>query len=166
MLALIAVHSQEQITEVALLAHEIWHEHYLPIIGRQQIDYMLEKFQSEDAIATQIAKGYQYFTATWNQKPVGYIVIVPNPQDSSCLLSKLYVKSSARGLGAGKAMLQCAEDFCRGVQITKLWLTVNKKNVNSMAWYSRMGFLKTGSVIQDIGGGFVMDDFRFEKVLP
>jgi hypothetical protein len=26
-----------------------------------------------------------------------------------------------------------------------------------------MGFKNAGSIVQDIGGGFVMDDFRFEK---
>jgi hypothetical protein len=38
-------------------------------------------------------------------------------------------------------------------------------NAHPIEWYSRMGFRKIGSVIQDIGCGFVMDDYRFEMVL-
>jgi len=44
-----------------------------------------------------------------------------------------------------------------------MWLTVNKNNSHSIAWYSRMGFTNAGPILQDIGGGFVMDDFRMEK---
>jgi hypothetical protein len=28
-----------------------------------------------------------------------------------------------------------------------------------------MGFLNAGSVVQDVGGGFVMDDFRLAKTI-
>jgi diphthamide synthase (EF-2-diphthine--ammonia ligase) len=34
---------------VESLAKEIWIEHYTPIIGRPQVDYMLENFQSSQA---------------------------------------------------------------------------------------------------------------------
>ena len=39
---------------VADLAKEIWTEHYTPIIGWQQVEYMLEKFQSATEIENQI----------------------------------------------------------------------------------------------------------------
>jgi diamine N-acetyltransferase len=44
------VRSEEQIAEVARRAREIWLDHYVPIIGREQVDYMLDKFQSERAV--------------------------------------------------------------------------------------------------------------------
>jgi RimJ/RimL family protein N-acetyltransferase len=40
---------------------------------------------------------------------------------------------------------------------------VNKNNVNSIKVYEKLGFKKTGPVIQDIGNGFVMDDYKMEK---
>ncbi len=33
------------------------------------------------------------------------------------------------------------------------------------AFYERMGFARTGSLVQDIGNGFVMDDFKLMKPL-
>jgi ribosomal protein S18 acetylase RimI-like enzyme len=65
----------------------------------------------------------------------------------------------------GKEMLRFVEDLCRERGIEKIWLTVNKNNADSVAWYSRMGFKNVGPIVQDIGGGFVMDDFRFEKTI-
>ncbi|MDD3441568.1 MAG: GNAT family N-acetyltransferase, partial [Kiritimatiellae bacterium] len=52
----------------------------------------------------------------------------------------------------------CAELGCR-----ELWLTVNKHNTGSIAFYERMGFRKTGALVTDIGHGFVMDDWRMAK---
>ena len=49
------VRTPAQIAAVAALARETWTRHYVPIIGVAQVEYMLEKFQSEEAIARQIA---------------------------------------------------------------------------------------------------------------
>ncbi|NCA83730.1 MAG: GNAT family N-acetyltransferase, partial [Opitutae bacterium] len=55
------VESAEPIAAVAALAREIWTQHYVPIIGAAQVEYMLEKFQSAEAIARQLAgEGYEY----------------------------------------------------------------------------------------------------------
>lgn len=162
---MIDVQSEKQVTEVARLAREIWQEHYLHIIGQEQIDYMLEKFQSERAIAQQLTDAYKYFIAVHNDESAGYLAIVPDLNKGTLLISKIYVKKSARSYGLGQKMLAFAENLCRQRNIYKIWLTVNKNNRHSIEWYSRMGFRNTGSTIQDIGDGFVMDDFRMEKVI-
>ena len=157
------VHSAEQIGEVARLAREIWRQHYLPIIGREQVDYMLEKFQSEKAIAEQIRQSHEYHIITRTGQSAGYLAVVPGKNDAWLMLSKLYVRKSERGHGLGKQGLKFVEQLCLERRINLLWLTVNKNNTQSIAWYSRMGFRNAGPIVQDIGGGFVMDDFRFEK---
>ena len=45
------VRSPAQIEQCALLAEAIWREYYTPIIGEAQVAYMLEHFQSAEAIA-------------------------------------------------------------------------------------------------------------------
>jgi len=47
--------------------------------------------------------------------------------------------------------------------VRELWLTVNKDNADSIAFYRRVGFGIAGSSVTDIGGGFVMDDYRMSK---
>jgi ribosomal protein S18 acetylase RimI-like enzyme len=44
-------------------------------------------------------------------------------------------------------------------------LTVNKNNVNAIKAYEKMGFRNVGSLVQDIGDGFVMDDYAMEKTV-
>ncbi len=157
------VESEKDIASVASLAHEIWNEHYVNIIGQAQVDYMVEKFQSERAIAEQIAEGYEYYLIEHNGACTGYIGVVPQVDSSSMLLSKIYVQKQSRGHGLGKAAMGFVEELCRKLNITTLWLTVNKHNTRSIAYYQRMGFSNAGPIVQDIGGGFVMDDYKMGK---
>jgi len=160
-----AVHSKEQIADVVRLAREIWQEHYVPIIGQKQIDYMLEKFQSERAVIDQLGESYEYYIVIHRGQSAGYVAVVPNSSASALMISKLYVRKSERGHGLGKRTLRFVENLCLQRGITMIWLTVNKNNARSIAWYSRMGFRNAGPTIQDIGGGFIMDDFRLEKTI-
>jgi hypothetical protein len=92
------VESAEQMAAVAELARETWTQHYVPIVGRGQVEYMLEKFQSAEAIARQIAaEGYEYYLAP----DAGYLALVPDAGAGSVMLSKIYVKAEMRGTGLG-----------------------------------------------------------------
>lgn len=166
MIHFIKIQSKQQIADVTNLAREIWQEHYLPIVGQKQIDYMLEKFQCEQAISKQLTDGYEYYSVTYDDRSTGYMAVVSNVSDaSSLMISKIYVRKSDRGYGFGKQMLEFVEELCRQRRIKKIWLTVNKNNRHSIEWYSRMGFINNGQIVQDIGGGFVMDDFKMEKTI-
>ena len=43
-----------EIKELAGLASEIWHEYWTCILSAAQINYMVDKFQSEQAVINQI----------------------------------------------------------------------------------------------------------------
>ncbi|MCZ4304551.1 GNAT family N-acetyltransferase [Zoogloeaceae bacterium G21618-S1] len=159
------VQSPDQIAAVANLAREIWTEHYAPIIGLAQVDYMLATFQSEQAIAGQIAGGYAYYLVTHDGREVSYLALLANTDETTLMISKIYVTQAGRGGGFGRKLLDFAEDVCRARQIPTLWLTVNKDNAGSIAWYTRMGFKNAGAIVQDIGAGFVMGDYRMEKMI-
>ena len=154
------VETPEQIAAVAALARETWTQHYVPIIGAAQVEDMLAKFQSPEAIARQIAaEGYEYYLAP----QAGYLALVPDPAKKSLLLSKIYVKAAVRGTGWGRALVEFAERRCSELGGNELWLTVNRNNAGSIAFYERMGFRKAQTIVTDIGAGFVMDDWRMAK---
>jgi ribosomal protein S18 acetylase RimI-like enzyme len=157
------IESVAQIEDVVRLARETWQEHYVGIVGQDQVDYMLEKFQSERAIAEQISTGYEYFMIVHEDKNAGYVAVIPNTDNATLMISKIYVSKSARANGLGAIALDYVEELCRKRGLGVIWLTVNKNNTDSIAWYLRRGFVNTRSVVMDIGGGFVMDDFRMEK---
>lgn len=143
------------------LAKTIWREHYTPIIGSNQVEYMLAKFQSVAVMQEQIDSGYIYFLMLYWCVPVGYLSI--RKDADAIFLSKIYVLKDYRGKGiAGTAMdFVVSESKKAGLGLIRL--TVNKNNTNSILAYLKMGFQNKGSMITEIGEGFVMDDFVMEK---
>ena len=155
--------SPKDLQRVQELAEEIWREHYIPIIGREQVEYMLSRFQSAEAIAEQIGQGYVYYLMLARGEPAGYLAYVRDPDGVSLQLSKIYVRPGERGSGLGKAGLRLVQDHCLRLGLDRIRLTVNKNNSDSIAWYRRMGFEYAGAQVADIGGGFVMDDYVLHK---
>ena len=145
------------------LANIIWNEHYIPIIGKQQVDYMLDKFQSASAMQEQVENGSLYYLIENNKTVVGYLSF--NTKNEQLFLSKLYVLSSQRDKGIGRFAMNFLESKTNTLGLNKIQLTVNKYNTNSIKAYEKMGFKNINAVVQDIGNGYVMDDYVFEKVI-
>lgn len=162
----VPVQSAGQLATVAALAHEIWYEYYVPLIGRAQVDYMVAKFQNVPALQAQIAQGYEYFLVRRQDgsgpgQDIGYCAVQEQPE-RVLFLSKLYLHHAARGSGTGRTCMEFIEGLARRRGLSALWLTVNKGNPAVQA-YQRLGFRIAADLVMDIGGGFVMDDYRMEK---
>jgi len=148
---------------IATLATTIWSHHYTPIIGVEQVNYMLHKYQSAEAIAQQVAQGFTYDILTYEDIDAGYLAYTK--KENALFLSKLYVLSIFRGKGLGKSALAHAKQAAVRQGCIKISLTVNKYNTNSIKAYEKMGFQNVAAIVQDIGEGYIMDDFVLEKVL-
>jgi ribosomal protein S18 acetylase RimI-like enzyme len=145
------------------LANIIWNEHYVAIIGINQVEYMLEKFQSVKAITNQIKNGYEYFLITYETKAVGYISV--KKEKNTLFLSKIYMLSQYQGKKIGKTALLFVETKARTNNLAKVTLTVNRGNSDSIKVYEKIGYHKAGTINIDIGHGYVMDDYKMEKNL-
>ena len=167
-LAFVPVDTAADLAIVAALAHEIWYEFYVPLIGRAQVDYMVARFQNAAAMQAQIREGYEYFLvrrqdASGESEAIGYCAVQEQTQ-KALFLSKFYLHRDARGAGTGRRCMEFIEGLARRRGLHLLWLTVNKGNPAVKA-YQRLGFRIAAELVMDIGGGFVMDDFRMEKSL-
>jgi len=159
---IIKVSDGDLIAEVERLADSIWHEHYTPIIGTAQVEYMLKKIQSKGAISNQINKeGYLYYLLRdKNGRWIGYFAVVP--RQTELFLSKFYIRYENRGKGYGKDAMEFIKSTAKDKGLAKIVLVTNKKNINSINAYKRLGFTITAPVVTDIGDGFVMDDYKME----
>lgn len=161
---IVVVSTENQMEEVATLADSIWHEHYDSMIGSDQVNYMIEKFQSVEAMKEQITKGgYQYYMLKNLGGLAGYFAI--KQESESLFLSKLYIARKNRGRDYARKVMNYLEQYCKEQQLKKIWLTVNRNNKSSIQIYCKLGFEKAGTQIADIGEGFVMDDFIMQKLL-
>ncbi len=154
--------SPEYIAAVSNLAGEIWREYYSKLISAEQIEYMLTKYQSAEAITEAIeTDSYEYYLIRAGGRTVGYTGI--RPGEGRLCLSKIYILASERGKGYGSTVLRLHEDICRERGLSSIWLTVNRGNEAGVAAYSKNGFKVARTEVTDIGNGFVMDDYIMEK---
>lgn len=157
------VRERREIETVARLAREIWLPHYQSIIGSAQVEYMLHHLQSAAAVQQQIEQGVSYLLLEYQQRAVGYFSF--KAQAKCCFISKLYVLAELQGRGFGRRAMAFIEARARRAEQDVLALTVNKHNSDSIAAYQAWGFTVVKPVCMDIGGGFVMDDYRMEKAI-
>lgn len=146
------------IKELASLASSIWHEYWTCILTPEQIDYMVENFQSEKAIKNQIEnENYTYYFIIKDGAKAGYFGI--SDKKEYLFLSKLYIKKEYRHQGLGKKAFEKIKELANDKPIR---LTVNKYNTNTINAYKKWGFKIIDAVVTDIGSGFVMDDYIME----
>jgi GNAT superfamily N-acetyltransferase len=154
------------IAPVCALAREIWMQHYPGIITVKQIEYMLAKRYSPDAIRMQLRAG----EAWWDKLLVrgelcGFASYERGTDAHAMKLDKLYVHQRVRGKGYGAALIEHVAQTARRLRMDNLYLQVNKYNHGSVAAYLRTGFTVTRSVKADIGNGFFMDDYIMSRSL-
>lgn len=154
--------SADDIYEVARLANVVWHEAYAPILSREQIAYMLDRFQSVRALTEQLAlEGYRYFLLEEEAGAVGYCGV--QVRDGRMYLSKVYLLCEARGKGYFARLIAFLEDLCREAGAGVIWLTVNRCNARALAAYERAGFRCVREQVTPVGHGYVMDDYVMER---
>ncbi|MDY6310766.1 MAG: GNAT family N-acetyltransferase [Cyanobacteriota bacterium] len=152
------------ISKLVALSSLIWHEYWKDYLSEEQIEYMVDKFQSEKAIQHQIQyEHYTYFYIYYNRELIGYIGLAL--KDDSIFLSKFYIKKDFRHKGIGTKTFEFIKEAAKQQRRDKITLTVNKHNTNSINAYKKWGFKTVDAVVTDIGGGFVMDDYIMEYKL-
>ena len=124
------------IRALAALATEIWHEYFTAIISKEQIDYMVEKFQSYPVLKKAIEEeNYTYFLAYEEGAMIGFCGV--KPEKDRLFLSKLYLHKKARGKGLSSILLKRAISFAREQDKKAIYLTCNKFNQHSLMYTVR-----------------------------
>ena len=155
----VKIGEEQAIKELSALASEIVKEHYDPILGAEQNDYMIEKFQSVSALQAQLAQGYQYyFVCLKPDRQIGFMGMYQ--RGSEWYISKLYLHKDFRGRGYAREMLDFAISLAKKAGTERITLNVNKYN-NAVAIYEKLGFERIRDEVNDIGHGYVMDDYVY-----
>lgn len=156
--------TEEHLPAIAELASVIWRAGYPDIISHAQIEYMLARMYALDTLRAEIcSQGICYDLLLVNDKPAGFASYGPTPEPNVMKLHKLYVLPELHGRGLGSLLLRHVEQQVRAAGAHRLVLSVNKRNAQAIAAYNRNGFAVVDSVVTNIGGGFVMDDYVMAK---
>lgn len=187
MIKLEQVEPVHDIDALAQLAHDIWFEYWPQFIGEDQTRYMVEQFQSPEAIARDIAEhDYEYYFVIDDAgKTVGYVGVAPerfanaldDPRANAhgtaitplypdrLFISKIYLLAEERGKHYASQILAWLADHARESGLSGMYLTVNKGNELGIRAYAGNGFEVIEAVEADIGEGFVMDDYIMARAV-
>ena len=150
--------------QLAEMIAQLWHSAYDDLLGAAQVDYMTSTLQSASAIDDQIMnKNYIYFYVMSDGEKIGYCAV--EAEEDRLFLSKLYLKEEKRGKGIGQKALAGVTEMAKRLGLSSVYLTVNKGNARAIAAYEKFGLGRTDSIVTDIGGGYVMDDYVYEYAL-
>jgi ribosomal protein S18 acetylase RimI-like enzyme len=148
--------TENDFATIGNLARIIWDKHYVPIIGPEQVNYMLEKMYSPGAILQQTKEGQKFHLVINENKEAGFIA-VSSKDDKNFFLHKFYILQEKQNAGLGtKIFKQVFEDLYKAESIQ---LTVNRQNYKSVNFYFKLGFKIDRIEDFDIGNGYFMNDF-------
>lgn len=158
--------SESDFDTVAQLADTIWRSHYMLMISIAQIDYMLAGRYVPERLRHYIDSQERWlWLLRVDGVPAGYCSCSLGDDAGEMKLEQLYLLSEHKGRGFGGRMLRHVEENTRALGRSRLYLTVNKGNTDSIAMYSKSGFAVREEAVFDIGNGYVMDDHVMEKKL-
>ena len=139
-------------------AASIWEQHYTPIIGADQVAFMLNKYQSAQAMFDQFSAGYKYAVVISGGQKAGYFAY-DGKAEKDVFISKLYIHKDFRRRGLGRRILDFISKEARALGCMAMTLSVNKDNSDSIQFYTAYGFQTIKAQKVAIGQGFYMDDY-------
>jgi ribosomal protein S18 acetylase RimI-like enzyme len=144
------------------IAKITWQPTYVPMLGQEQVDYMLEKMYNKGALLEQLSQGHVFLIAELGSKDVGFASYsIVDPDNYSYKLHKIYVLPEVHGKGVGKFLINEVVDLVRAAGGKSLSLNVNRNN-KAQGFYERAGFKIKETVDIEIGNGFFMNDYVME----
>ena len=158
--------SEAAVEAVCALAVTVWRHHYPGIIGTAQTEYMLAQRYEPHLICAELATRDLW----WDVLREGEALVafassfVADPR-KTMKLDKLYVHPEKQRRGYGGALIDHTCERAKQLGFAGVILAVNKHNTAAIGAYRKYGFEIRESVVKEIGGGFVMDDYIMERRL-
>ena len=144
------------------LAYEIWPSAYGKILGKAQLEYMLDKIYSAASLEHQMnVLKHQFILVFEDKKPIGFAAFSAHINPFIYHLNKIYVLPDQQGKNIGKQILDYVITEIKKWGATSLQLNVNRHN-KALHFYEKQGFKITREEDIDIGEGYLMNDYVME----
>ena len=149
---------------ISALAREIWQATYPGIITQEQIDFMLEQRYGHERLYDDLEDAHKWLDQAFRgERRVGFAF--SEIYRGEFKLDKLYIHPDVQRQGVGGQLIGHVAERARKMGYPCVILQVNKRNEKAINSYMKYGFAVRTTTVDDIGGGYVMDDFVMEKKL-
>lgn len=154
------IFSEADVRRLAKVARIVWREANVAFCTPEQVEYMIERYQSFEAISGQLMHGYRYFLIEEGDVIMGYFGV--QPQGERLFLSKFYILKEYRGRKLFSLGLQYMIELCKESGLGSIYLTVNRNNTHAYEVYLAKNFKVIAEEDNPIGEGFEMNDYIME----
>jgi len=149
---------------ISALAREIWQASYPEVITQAQIDFMLEQRYGHERLYDDLEDADKWLDQAFlGERRVGFAFSEIHRGEYK--LDKLYIHPDVQRQGVGGLFIAHVAERARKAGYPKVILAVNKRNEQAINSYKKYGFVVRETIVDDIGGGYVMSDYIMEKVL-
>lgn len=149
---------------IAALAREIWQATYPGIITQEQIDFMLEQRYGHERLYDDLEDLHKWLDQAFcDGRRIGFAFSEIYRDEFK--LDKLYIHPDVQRRGVGGQLIAHVAERAKREGYPCVILQVNKRNVKAIASYRKYGFEVREATVDDIGQGYVMDDYVMEKKL-
>ena len=155
--------TDDELPLISQLAGRIWRAHYPTFIAADQIEYMLAWMYDVAQLRRDVERGVRYELLFSGDRAIGFCGY--EELDAELKLNKLYLDVAEHGRGLGSLLLRHVEDEARSRGLKGGGAGRQRFNEKALRAYRRNGYSVRMELKTDIGKGFVMDDFIFEKRL-
>lgn len=151
------------LVEEAFIIHQLAHQIYFPtyrgILTGSQMEFMLKKSYTEEALKQSMIAGQDFYLLYEENVAVGFMALM---QKKDVLrIEKLYLLPETQGKGYGKNLISLAEEQARICNKFVLELNVNRGN-KAYYFYLKQEF----EVIAEVDipyYGYILDDYVMQK---
>ncbi len=152
----------KDLNTIPKLAYDIWPSAYGSILGKDQLEYMLNMIYSLSSLEHQfnILK-HNFILVIENDVPVGFASFSSHEDSAIFHLNKIYVLPDQQKKNIGKIMLQYVIEEIKIKGAVSLQLNVNRHN-KAVHFYEKQGFKIIREEDIDIGSGYFMNDYIME----
>lgn len=139
------------------IAYKSWPATYGSILSKEQIDYMLNLFYSEETLLENLnKKGHCFILVFEDNNCLGFASYEHNYSDKNVTrLHKIYLLPESQGKGAGKLLIDSVEELAKENDSTAISLNVNKFN-KALSFYQKIGFKVIAEEVIELDFGYLM----------
>ncbi len=157
--------TSNDLTTIKDLAYRIWPATYGAILSEKQLVYMLDLFYNEKALQQNIDDNHNFILIQEDNKILGFADYeLHYKNESTTRIHKIYILPETQGKGFGKLLFQYIENKALENDNIKLSLNVNRFN-KAKDFYERQGFKVAFEEDVELDFGYLMEDYRMEKIL-
>lgn len=147
----------EDVKILKKLADELVPSSFKGVLNTTQIDHMLDKFYTQEALQDALESGKEYFIANKDGEDLGVVSIIKHGPNLF-LMQKIYVSEKALGKGIGSALFNEVKQYVKQQQSScTIELPINQHNPG-LPFYVKHGMKKVRDAGIDMGDFFINEE--------